>query len=351
MPRAIITGITGQDGSYLTELLLTKGYEVHGLIRPRSLESTSRLDHLLHNTAILGTRLFLHYGDLLDKTCLQSLIQTVKPQEFYNLAAQSHVGHSFVMPEYTAAISGQSTVPILETLRSLSPDTRFYQASTSELYGKVREIPQTERTPFYPRSPYAVAKLFAYWMTVNYREAYHLHASNGILFNHESPRRGEEFVTRKITQALARIVAGKQQVLRLGNLEAQRDWGYARDYVEAMWLMLQQPQADDYVIATGETRSVRDFLEAAFTSVGLDWTRYVVVEPALYRPTEVDCLLGDATKARQQLGWKPTTSFQELVQSMVQADLWREGITDRLPAPCQPAWTPETLWGLTSTAA
>jgi GDPmannose 4,6-dehydratase len=351
MQRAIITGITGQDGSYLTELLLTKGYEVHGLIRPRSIESTSRLDHLTHNTDILSTRLFLHYGDLFDKTCLQSLIQTVKPQEFYNLAAQSHVGHSFVMPEYTAAISGQSTVPMLETLRSLSPDTRFYQASTSELYGNVREIPQTERTPFYPRSPYAVAKLFAYWMTVNYREAYHLHASNGILFNHESPRRGEEFVTRKITRALARIVAGKQQVLRLGNLEAQRDWGHAKDYVEAMWLMLQQPQADDYVIATGETHSVRDFLETAFTYVGLDWTQYVVVEPALYRPTEVDCLLGDATKARQQLGRKPTTPFKKLVQSMVQEDLRREGIMDMLPAPCQPAWTPGALCGLASAAA
>jgi GDPmannose 4,6-dehydratase len=351
MQRAIITGITGQDGSYLTELLLTKGYEVHGLIRPRSIESTSRLDHLTHNTDILGTRLFLHYGDLFDKTCLQSLIQTVKPQEFYNLAAQSHVGHSFVMPEYTAAISGQSTVPMLETLRSLSPDTRFYQASTSELYGNVREIPQTERTPFYPRSPYAVAKLFAYWMTVNYREAYHLHASNGILFNHESPRRGEEFVTRKITRALARIVAGKQQVLRLGNLEAQRDWGHAKDYVEAMWLMLQQPRADDYVIATGETRSVRDFLETAFTYVGLDWTQYVVVEPTLYRPTEVDCLLGDATKARQQLGWKPTTPFKKLVQSMVQEDLRREGIMDMLPVPCQPDWTPGALCALASTAA
>jgi GDPmannose 4,6-dehydratase len=269
------------------------------------------------------------------------LIQTVQPHEWYNLAAQSHVGHSFVMPAYTAAVSGQSTVPMLEALRTLSPATRFYQASTSELYGNVRDIPQNEQTPFYPRSPYAVSKLFAYWMTVNYREAYHLHASNGILFNHESPRRGEAFVTRKITRALARIVAGKQHVLCLGNLEARRDWGHAQDYVEAMWLMLQQPQADDYVIATGETRSVRDFLDVAFTSVGLAWEKYVVVDPTLYRPTEVDCLLGDATKARQTLGWTPKTPFTALVHSMVQEDLRREGITERVPehrvpdrAPC-----------------
>jgi GDPmannose 4,6-dehydratase len=273
------------------------------------------------------------------------------PHEFYNLAAQSHVGHSFVMPEYTAAISGQSTVPILEALRTLSPETRFYQASTSELYGKVREIPQNEQTPFYPRSPYAVAKLFAYWMTVNYREAYHLHASNGILFNHESPRRGEEFVTRKITRALARIVAGKQQVLSLGNLDARRDWGHAQDYVEAMWLMLQQSQADDYVIATGETRSVREFLDTAFAYVGLDWEKYVVVEPKLYRPTEVDALLGDATKAYQRLGWKPKTPFKELVKSMVREDLQREGITDMLPAPSQEDGMPGALGVLTSIAA
>jgi GDPmannose 4,6-dehydratase len=343
MKRAIITGITGQDGSYLTELLLAKDYEVHGLIRPCSTESRSRLDHLTHHSDIFGSRLVLHYGDLLDKSCLHNLIQTVKPHEFYNLAAQSHVGHSFVMPEYTAAISGQSTVPMLEALRTLCPATRFYQASTSELYGKVRDIPQNERTPFYPRSPYAVSKLFAYWMTVNYREAYHLHASNGILFNHESPRRGEAFVTRKITRALARIVAGKQHVLRLGNLEARRDWGHARDYVEAMWLMLQQPQADDYVIATGETRSVRDFLDTAFTAVGLAWDQYVVVDPSLYRPTEVDYLLGDATKARQTLGWTPKTTFTDLVHSMVQEDLRREGIVERLPEPGTPDRAPCVL--------
>jgi GDPmannose 4,6-dehydratase len=351
MKRAIITGITGQDGSYLTELLLVKDYEVHGLRRPHSTESTSRLDHLINDTDIFGTRLFLYYGDLFDRSCLHSIIQTIQPHEFYNLAAQSHVGHSFVMPEYTAAISGQSTVPILELLGTLSSETRFYQASTSELYGKVREIPQNEQTPFYPRSPYAVSKLFAYWMTVNYREAYHLHASNGILFNHESPRRGEEFVTRKITRALARIVAGKQQVLSLGSLEARRDWGHAKDYVEAMWLMLQQPQADDYVIATGETRPVREFLDTAFAYVGLDWEKYVVVEPKLYRPTEVDVLLGDATKAYQQLGWQPKTPFKELVQSMVQEDLRRAGITDMLPALSQSDGTPEALGVLASTAA
>jgi GDPmannose 4,6-dehydratase len=351
MKRALITGITGQDGSYLTELLLAKGYEVHGLIRPRSLAATSRLDHLTNDTAIGGTRLWLHYGDLCDKSCLASLIQAVQPHELYNLAAQSHVGHSFVMPEYTALVSGQSIVPMLETLRTLSPETRFYQASTSELYGKARAIPQNELTPFYPRSPYAVSKLFAYWMTVNYREAYHLHASNGILFNHESPRRGEAFVTRKITQALARIVAGKQQVLCLGNLEARRDWGHAQDYVAAMWLMLQQPQADDYVIATGETRSVREFLDTAFAYVGLDWEKYVVVEPRLYRPTEVDVLCGDATKAHQKLGWQPTIPFTTLVQSMVQEDLRREGITDRLPVPGQSDGTPGAPGVLVSAAA
>jgi GDPmannose 4,6-dehydratase len=351
MQRALITGITGQDGSYLAEFLLAKDYEVHGLIRPRSLEGTSRLDHLTHDTAIFGTRLFLHYGDLSDTAGLYRIIQTVQPHELYNLAAQSHVGHSFAMPEYTAAISGQSTVPILEALRTLSPATRFYQASTSELYGKVRTIPQNEQTPFYPRSPYAVSKLFAYWMTVNYREAYNLHASNGILFNHESPRRGEEFVTRKITRALARIVAGKQQVLSLGNLDARRDWGHAQDYVEAMWLMLQQPQADDYVIATGATRSVREFLDTAFAYVGLDWTKYVVGAPELYRPTEVDLLLGDATKAYQQLGWKPKISFTALVQSMVQEDLRREGITDMWPALNQAESTPAALGVLASAAA
>ncbi len=337
MKRAVVTGITGQDGSYLAELLLSKGYEVHGLVRPHSLESTTRIDHLLHTQENQTARLHLLYGDLCDKACIHSLLQTVKPDEFYNLAAQSHVGHSFTMPEYTATISGQCTLSILEAIRLVSPGTRFYQASTSELYGKVQDIPQNERTPFYPRSPYAVAKLFAYWTTVNYREAYHLHAANGILFNHESPRRGEAFVTRKITRALARIVAGKQQVLRLGNLEAQRDWGYAKDYVEAMWLMLQQPYADDYVIATGETRSVRDFLEIAFTAVGLDWTAYVEVDPTLYRPTEVDLLLGDASKARRQLGWKPSILFEDLVYLMVQEDLRLEGITDRLTSLSTPA--------------
>jgi GDPmannose 4,6-dehydratase len=336
MKRAMVTGITGQDGSYLAELLLTKGYEVYGLVRPHSLESPSRIDHLLHSQDSDASRLHLSYGDLFDKACLHRLLQTVQPDEFYNLAAQSHVGHSFAMPEYTAAISGQGTLSVLEALRSVSPATRFYQASTSELYGKARDIPQNEHTPFYPRSPYAVAKLFAYWTTVNYREAYQLHASNGILFNHESPRRGEAFVTRKITRALARIVAGKQQVLRLGNLEAQRDWGYAKDYVEAMWLMLQQPHADDYVIATGATRSVRDFLEIAFAAVGLDWRAYVEIDPTLYRPTDVDVLLGDATKAHQQLGWQPSMRFEDLVCLMVQEDLRLEGITERLVSPSAP---------------
>jgi GDPmannose 4,6-dehydratase len=331
MKRAIVTGITGQDGSYLAELLLDKGYEVHGLVRPQSLANTARIDHLLHNETVCTSRLSLHYGDLSDQTCLHSLLQTIKPHEFYNLAAQSHVGHSFLMPEYTATISGQSTLLILEAIRKLSPETRFYQASTSELYGNVRDIPQNEHTPFHPRSPYAVAKLFAYWATVNYREAYHLHASNGILFNHESPRRGEAFVTRKITRALARIVAGRQRVLRLENLAARRDWGYAKDYVEAMWLMLQQPSPDDYVVATGETRSVQEFLDTAFTYVGLDWRNYVEVDPTLYRPSEVDLLLGDATKARQHLGWQPRITFQELVEIMVREDLRLEGLTDCRP--------------------
>jgi GDPmannose 4,6-dehydratase len=349
MKRAIITGITGQDGSYLAELLLAKGYEVHGLVRPRSTHGTSRLDHLIHDPTIFGSQLWLHDGDLSDQSCLFRLVQIVKPDEWYNLAAQSHVGHSFRMPDYTALVSGHSIVSILEALRTLSPDTRFYQASTSELYGKVRTIPQNEQTPFYPRSPYAVAKLFAYWMTVNYREAYHLHASNGLLFNHESPRRGEEFVTRKITRALARIVAGKQQVLRLGNLDARRDWGHAQDYVVAMWLMLQQPQPDDYVIATGVTHSVQEFLEVAFGYVGLDWHRYIEIDPALYRPSEVDLLQGDATKAHQRLGWQPTISFHALVRNMVQADLRREGITDVLSESSKPVTFP--AWPISAPSA
>ncbi len=300
----------------------------------------------------------LSYGGLGDKACIYSLLQTVKPHEFYNLAAQSHMVNSCtipeytsIIPEYTSAISGQSVLPILEAIRTVSPSARFCQASTSELYGQVQDIPQHERTPLYPRSPYAVAKLLAYWTTVNYREAYQLHASNGILFHHESPRRGETFVTRKITRALARIVAGKQQVLRLGNLEAQRDWGYTKDYVAAMWLMLQQPYADDYVIATGETRSVRDFLDSAFASVELDWSAYVEVDPTLYRPTEVDVLLGEATKARRQLGWQPRMGFEELVCLMVQEDLRLEGLTDRLARPYPPDRARLSLLSAVSSAA
>lgn len=326
MKRALITGITGQDGSYLSELLLEKGYEVHGIIRRSSSFNTGRIDHVYRDPHYKDTRLFLHYGDMSDSTGLNRLLRTIKPEEIYHLGAQSHVRVSFDVPEYTADVTGLGTIRILDAILDSGIQTRFYQASSSEMFGKVMEVPQKETTPFYPRSPYGCAKVFAYWTTVNYREAYGLHASNGILFNHESPRRGETFVTRKITRALARILAGKQNELYLGNLEAKRDWGYAKDYVEAMWMMLQAKQPDDYVIATGETHSVRDFLDQAFGIVGRDWKDYVKIDPKYNRPTEVDLLIGDASKAKKQLGWTPSVTFKELVKLMVHDDLKLEGL-------------------------
>ena len=323
MKRAFITGITGQDGSYLAELLLGKGYEVHGVIRRSSSFNTERIDHLYQDPHIMGVRLFLHYGDLSDSVRLTKLLYELKPEEVYHLGAQSHVRVSFDIPEYTGDVTGLGTVRILDAIREagIQKQVRFYQASSSELYGQVAETPQTERTPFHPRSPYGVAKLYAYWITVNYREAYGLHASNGILFNHESPRRGPTFVTRKITQAVARIKLGIQDKLFLGNLEARRDWGFAGDYVEAMWRMLQQEKPDDYVIATGETHSVQEFCEEAFGLLDLDWRQFVRHDPRYERPSEVDLLLGDPAKARQSLKWRPRVTFRALVRMMVEADL------------------------------
>jgi GDPmannose 4,6-dehydratase len=319
--KALITGVTGQDGSYLTELLLQKGYEVHGIVRRSSTFNRGRLDDVWSDPQLSGTRLFLHYGDLGDSGSLTRLLLNVHPDEIYNLGAQSHVRVSFDSPEYTLDVNATGTLRLLESIRDAGLKPRFYQASSSEMYGLVQAVPQTETTPFYPRSPYAVSKVAAYWLTINYRESYGLHASNGILFNHESPRRGEAFVTRKITRAVAHILAGLQDKLYMGNLEAKRDWGFAKEYVEAMWLMLQQDKPDDYVIATGETHSVREFLEEAFSLVGLDWQKYVVHDARYERPTEVDLLIGDATKARKQLGWKPTTAFKGLVKLMVEADI------------------------------
>ena len=321
MKKALITGITGQDGSYLAELLLNKGYEVHGIIRRASTFNTERLDHLYQDAHVHGVRLFLHYGDLSDAVSLVKLLYELKPDEIYHLAAQSHVRVSFDIPEYTADITGVGTIRILEAIQETGVQSRFYQASSSEMYGLVAEIPQKETTPFHPRSPYGCAKVFAYWATVNYRESYDLHASNGILFNHESPRRGETFVTRKITRAIAYIKAGLQDKLFLGNLDAKRDWGYAKEYVEAMWLMLQQDQPDDYVIATGETHTIREFCEAAFGHVGLDWQKYVEFDKRYMRPSEVDILIGDAAKAKRILGWEPKTKFKQLAQLMVDADV------------------------------
>ena len=336
---ALVTGITGQDGSYLAELLLNKGYQVHGVKRRASLFNTDRIDHLYQDVHESGCRLILHYGDLTDSSNLTRIIQTTQPDEIYNLAAQSHVAVSFEQPEYTANADGLGALRILEAIRilGLEKKTRFYQASTSELYGLVQETPQSETTPFYPRSPYAVAKLYAYWITVNYREAYGIYACNGILFNHESPRRGETFVTRKITRALARIKLGLQDCLYLGNLSALRDWGHARDYVEMQWLMLQQQVPEDYVIATGMQYSVRDFVQAAAkeTGIPITWSgegvhetgldehgRTIVrVDPRYFRPTEVETLLGNPDKARKKLGWVPRTSFEELVREMVQEDM------------------------------
>ena len=321
MKRALITGITGQDGSYLADLLLDKGYEVHGIIRRASTFNTARIDHLYQDPHVNGVRLFLHYGDLADSVHLVKLIYKLQPDEIYHLGAQSHVRVSFDIPEYTADVTGIGTIRILEAIREAGVKTRFYQASSSEMFGKVQEVPQTERTPFWPRSPYGVAKVFAHWATVNYRESYGLHASNGILFNHESPRRGETFVTRKISRSVARIKCGLDKSLFLGNLDARRDWGYAPEYVQGMWLMLQQDGPDDYVLATNETHSVREFVELAFERVGLDWKEYVKHDARYERPAEVDLLIGDASKAKKLLNWEPQVRFEELVRIMVDADL------------------------------
>ncbi len=319
-PRALVTGVTGQDGSFLAELLLEKGYEVHGVIRRSSSFNTARVDHLYRDPHEQGVRFFLHYGDLNDASSLQRILQKVQPHEVYNLAAQSHVKVSFEVPEYTGEVTGLGTVRLLEAMRLTGITPRFYQASSSELFGDA-PAPQNEQTPFRPRSPYAAAKAYAFYVTRNYREAYGMFAVNGILFNHESERRGETFVTRKITRALGRIKHGLQDKLYLGNLEAKRDWGYARDYVEAMWRMLQAEEPDDYVVATGETHSVREFLEVAAEVAGIDWQAHVEIDPRYFRPTEVDLLLGDASRARERLGWKPRVSFEELVRIMVEHDL------------------------------
>lgn len=322
MKRALITGITGQDGSYLADLLLAKGYEVHGIIRRASTFNTARIDHLYQDPHVHGVRLFLHYGDLADSVHLVKLIYDLKPDEIYNLAAQSHVRVSFDIPEYTADVTAVGSIRILEAMREAGvTKSRFYQASSSEMFGKVQEVPQTETTPFWPRSPYGVAKVYSYWATVNYRESYNIHATNGILFNHESPRRGETFVTRKISRAVAAIKLGKQESLFLGNLDAKRDWGYAPEYVEGMWRMLQQDQPDDYVLATNETWSVKDFVQEAFAHVDLDWEKYVKYDARYERPAEVDLLIGDPAKAKRQLDWEPKTKFKDLVRIMVDADL------------------------------
>ncbi len=319
--KALITGITGQDGSYLAELLLQKGYEVHGIVRRSSTFGTERIEHLYKDPHGTGVKLFLHYGDLTDASGLRRVLTDVRPQEVYNLAAQSHVRVSFDQPVYTVETAAVGTLCLLEAIRDTGLPIRFYQASSSEMYGLAAETPQRETTPFHPRSPYACAKVFAHYQTINYREAYGLFACCGILFNHESPRRGETFVTRKITRAATRIRAGLQDKLYLGNLDARRDWGFAGDYVEAMWLMLQQDQPEDYVIATGESHSVREFLDEAFGCLGLDWQRFVEQDPRYFRPAEVDALLGDAAKAREKLGWKPRLTFKELVRMMVDADM------------------------------
>lgn len=321
--RALITGITGQDGSYLAELLLSKGYEVHGLIRRASTFNTGRIDHLYADPHQSAARLKLHYGDLSDASGISRLLGQIEPHEIYNLAAQSHVRVSFDCPEYTTDITATGAVRLLEAIRETGIKPRFYQASSSEMYGLVQAVPQNETTPFYPRSPYACAKLYAHWVTINYRESYGLHASSGILFNHESPRRGETFVTRKITRAVAHILCGLQDKLYLGNLDAKRDWGYAKEYVEAMWLMLQQDTPDDYVIATGETHSVKEFLQVAFQHAGLDWQKYVEIDPKYFRPAEVELLIGDYAKAKKKLGWEPRTRFEELTKLMVDEDIRR----------------------------
>jgi len=343
MKKALITGITGQDGSYLAELLLKKGYEVHGIIRRSSSINTDRIDHLYRDPHVNGIKMFLHYGDLTDASNIARLLEKLKPDEIYNLGAQSHVRMSFDLPEYTADVVAVGTLRLLDAIRDSGIKTRFYQASSSELFGKVQETPQEETTPFYPRSPYACAKLYAYWITVNYRESYGLYACNGILFNHESPRRGETFVTRKITRGLARILSGKHPCIYLGNLDAKRDWGYAKDYVEGMWRMLQQKKPEDFVLATGETHSVREFIEECMKLLKIDFswqgkgeneigvdkkTKQVLIriDPQYYRPAEVDLLLGNPGKAKDKLGWKPKTTFKKLVKMMLKADLMNEGV-------------------------
>ncbi len=338
MKKALISGITGQDGSYLTEILLKKGYEVHGIIRRSSSFNTGRIDHLYNDSSILNERLFLHYGDLVDTSNLNRLLEKTEPDEIYNLAAQSHVKVSFEVPDYTAQVDALGTLRFLDAMRETGlKNAKFYQASTSELYGKVQEVPQTEKTPFYPRSPYGVAKIYGYWIVVNYREAYNIFACNGILFNHESPRRGETFVTRKITRAAARIKCGLQDKLMIGNLNAKRDWGYAPEYCEGMWLILQQERPDDYVLATGETHTVKEFIDLTFKHLDmeLDWegeginekgkdkrngNELVCIDPNYFRPTEVDLLIGDATKAKEKLGWEPKIKFEELVSIMTESD-------------------------------
>ena len=319
--KALITGITGQDGSYLTELLLDKGYEVHGIIRRSSTFNTSRIDHLYEDPHVNGVKLFLHYGDLGDSSNLMRIVHEIDPDEVYNLAAQSHVRVSFDSPEFTGDVDALGTMRLLEAIRLTGVKTRFYQASTSELYGKVQEVPQKETTPFYPRSPYGVAKLYSFWAVKNYREAYGMHASNGILFNHESPRRGETFVTRKITRAASRIKLGLQQELFMGNVNALRDWGFAGDYVDGMWRILQQDAPDDYVLATGEMHSVKEFLAEAFSYVGLDWEKYTRHDSRYERPSEVEQLLGDPSKAKRVLGWEPKVTFKGLVKMMMDSDL------------------------------
>jgi GDPmannose 4,6-dehydratase len=332
MKKALITGITGQDGSYLSELLLEKGYEVHGIIRRSSSFNTGRIIHLFKDIHETDSRFFLHYGDLTDGSRLEQLVERIAPDEVYNLAAQSHVRISFDEPIYTANVVALGLLRLLEAIRTVfgNSHVRFYQASSSEMYG-LAPAPQSEKTPFYPRSPYACAKAYAYYQVINYREGYNLHASNGVLFNHESPRRGETFVTRKITRGIARILAGRDKKLYLGNLDAKRDWGYAKDYVEAMWLMLQQDAPDDYVIATGESWSVRDFLNQAASLVEVEWQKLVEIDKRYFRPTEVDLLVGDATKAREKLSWKPKVSFSELVRLMMKADLEEQGLGDKYP--------------------
>jgi len=321
MKKALITGITGQDGSYLADLLLEKGYEVHGIIRRASTFNTSRIDHLYADPHVNGVRLFLHYGDLSDSVNLVKLLYELKPDEIYHLGAQSHVRVSFDIPEYTSDVTGVGTIRILEAIREAGLRCRFLQASSSEMFGKAQQVPQSEKTPFWPRSPYGVAKVFSYWATVNYRESYGLCASNGIMFNHESPRRGETFVTRKISRAVAAIKQGLQKELFLGNLDAKRDWGYAPEYVEGVWRILQHDEGDDFVLATGETHTVREFVEAAFGHANLDWKEFVKHDPRYERPAEVDVLLGDASKAKKIVGWEPKVRFHELVRIMVDADM------------------------------